>query len=310
MIRKAVLIGLSTLLIGGILYVFLGGQRASAPPMMTLAAVEKPPPHPPPDAGAQTSNEALGQGIASLAKADSTRYSIYICYPKEDRPAYIYQPAAMRSASMIKVFILGAAMEKIRDGQFSLDQTIILHAQDKVGGAGVLTHYADGSELSLDTLLRLMITESDNTATNMVIDLLGMESINDYIRRGGYADTVLQRKMMDMDAVFAGRDNYTSAPDLGHFFQKLYHHTCVSSALDAHMLAYLKEQSDTECFPTALPEATIAHKTGELTRLYDDGGIIYMQNRDFIMIGMTENYTSRSKAIDTLRRMVRCAAEN
>ena len=179
-----------------------------------------------------------------------------------------------------------------------MDQTIILHAQDKVGGAGVLTHYADGSELSLDTLLRLMITESDNTATNIVIDLLGMESINDYIRRGGYADTVLQRKMMDMDAVFAGRENYTSAPDLGHFFQKLYHHTCVSRALDKHMLAYLKEQSDTECFPT------------ELTRLYDDGGIIYMQNRDFIMIGMTENYTSRSRAIDTLRRMVRCAAEN
>ena len=43
-------------------------------------------------------------------------YSIYVCYPQEDRPEYIYQPATMRSASMIKVFILGAAMEKIRDG--------------------------------------------------------------------------------------------------------------------------------------------------------------------------------------------------
>lgn len=311
--KKPILLGSLLLVIAVGFHIFLNSQTTDSAPIQAPSAETVTPDEVPPDTGTvpdSLSNETLAQGIETLSTADSTQYSVYICYPDEDRPEYSYQPSAMRSASMIKVFILGAAMEKIRDGQLSLSHTITLHAHDKVGGAGVLTGYADGSELSLDTVLRLMITESDNTATNLIIDLLGMNEINAYIQRGGYFDTILQRKMMDTEAVSAGRENYSSAPDLGHFFHKLYAHSCVSPALDDRMLEYLKGQTDTECFPAALPHADIAHKTGELAGLYDDGGIIYMPDRTFIMVCMTENYSSRGRAIHTLRQMAICAAKN
>jgi len=256
----------------------------------------------------QSDNAVLSQQIETLSNADSTRYSVYAAFPEENHTPYLYQSEPMRSASMIKVFLLADAMEKVRDGQLSLDSTITLHASDKVGGAGILCGYANGSVLSLDTVLRLMITESDNTATNLVIDLLGMDDINAYIQRNGYYDTKLARKMMDFAAVNAGLDNYTSVQDLGSFFLKLHQHDCVGYEQDEIMLSYLKGQTDKECFPAALPGAVIAHKTGELGGLYDDGGIIYVDNRTMILVIMTEHYSSRYRAIETMKAMAQAAA--
>jgi len=255
-------------------------------------------------------NESLAQAVEALSNSDSTQYALFVAYPGENRAVYSYHSTQMRSASMIKVFILGTAMEKIRDGKLSLYQNLILHSYDKVGGAGVLAGYASGTEFTLDTIMRLMITESDNTATNMMIDLLGMDEINAYIKRQGYKDTILQRKMMDSQAVAAGRENYTSVNDLGDFFVKLYHRNCVSPELDDVMLGYLEGQTDTECFPAALPGVMICHKTGELYGLYDDGGIVYQPGRHFIIVGMTENYSSRGRAIAILRQMAIAAANH
>ena len=252
-------------------------------------------------------NDALAEEIMVLSDKDSTRYSVYIGYPGDEREPYLYQSESMRSASMIKVFMLAAAMEKIKDGSLSLDMPIVLHREDKTGGSGILSGYPDESVITLDTVLCLMITESDNTATNILIDLLGMESINAYIIRNGYSDTSLSRKMMDFTAVKAGRENYTSVRDLGELFTRIYRHECVGYEQDEMMLSYLCGQTDEECFPAALPEATIAHKTGELDGLYDDGGIIYLDDRDLIVVIMTENYSSRYGAIETMKKMVRTA---
>lgn len=255
-------------------------------------------------------NSAVNDKIVAISNTDSTRYSLFAAYPKENRPPYIYQNEKMRSASMIKVFLLAAAIENVRDGKLSLDMRIPLKSSDKVGGSGILCGYADGTILSLDTILRLMITESDNTATNMVIDLLGKDNINKYIQRNGYSDTILMRKMMDFAAVNAGLENYTSVTDLGNIFQKIYNHECVGYKEDEIMLSYLKGQTDKECFPTALPGAVIAHKTGELGGLYDDGGIIYMNGRDIILVIMTENYSSRYRAIELMKTMAKTVAYN
>lgn len=262
------------------------------------------------DKSLESPHSRLANSIESLSNLDRTHYAVFIAYPDENTPPYIYQSSSMRSASMIKVFILAMLMEKVRDGQLSLDDTLTINADDKVDGAGVLSGYPTGISISINKLARLMITESDNTATNILIDLLGMNNINLYIQQNGYNDSKLQRKMMDTNAVKNGRDNYTSVTDLGNFFIKLYKHQCVSYELDELMLEFLKGQTDNECFPTALPNATIAHKTGELAGLYDDGGIIYTQNRNVIVVIMTENYSTRSNAIHTIKEMAKCAATN
>ena len=236
---------------------------------------------------------------------DGSEYAVYLAYPQQTDEVFIYNSQQWRSASMIKVFILATAMEMAQNGELSLDETVTLQSADKVGGAGILVGYSTGSQLSLRQVLKLMITHSDNTATNIAINRLGMSTINDYIARNNYNDTILQRKMMDMDAIYAGRENYTSVRDLGTFFLKLYKHECVSEEYDEIMLDFLKAQTDDECFNTALPDKVIAHKTGALSGLFDEGGIIYNGENDTILVIMTENFTSEKTVIWRMKKFAR-----
>ena len=230
---------------------------------------------------------------------DGSEYAVYIAYPQKSQTPFMYNPRKMRSASMIKVFIMATAMEEVKDGVLSLNQPMIIEAHNKVGGAGILAGYATGTRLTLQEVMTDMIIHSDNTATNMMIDLLGMDTINDYIHEKGYTDTILQRKMMD----FNGRENYTSARDLGNFFLNLYNLQVVNSTYDQLMLEILKNQHDTECLNTACPDKVIAHKTGALAGLFDDGGIIFGgKNGDTVLIMMTENFTGEKIVIGRMKK--------
>ena len=239
---------------------------------------------------------------------DGSDYSVYVFYPQKSSSPFIYNSQKWRCASMIKVFILATAMEMVKDGNLSLDQNLTLSHYDKVGGAGILSGYESGTQLSVKTLLKLMITHSDNTATNMIIDLIGMNTINDYIQENSYYDTILQRKMMDMDAIYAGKENYSSVKDLGNIFAKIYNHECVSKDCDDLMINFLLAQTDTECFNAALPFLKIAHKTGALSGLFDEGGIIYGgSSGDVILVIMTENFAGESTVINNMKKFARYA---
>lgn len=236
---------------------------------------------------------------------DGTEYAVYLAYPAQSSETFIYNSKPMRSASMIKVFILATVMEKAKNGEINIDETLTLKGSDKVGGAGILAGYSSGTQLTLREVMELMITHSDNTATNMVIDRVGMSTINEYIKSQGYNDTILQRKMMDYDAIYAGRENYSSVKDLGTFFNRLYNYECVGEQYDKIMLDFLVKQTDTDCFPSALPGKQIAHKTGALDGLYDDGGIIYSDGGDTVLVIMTENYTGEYNTIQHMKAFAR-----
>lgn len=241
---------------------------------------------------------------------DGSQYSVYLFYPQKAATPFICHNQKWRSASMIKIFILAKAMEMVKEGSLSLDQNLTLHSSDKVGGSGILSGYDSGTQLSVRTLLKLMITESDNTATNMIIDLIGMQAINDYIQEKNYRDTILQRKMMDTAAISAGRENYSSVRDLGEIFTKIYNHECVSPEFDEIMIEFLLGQTDTECFNRALPNLKIAHKTGALAGSFDDGGIIYgAKSGDIILVIMTENFVGEKKVIKSMKKFARYVAK-
>ena len=240
---------------------------------------------------------------------DGTEYAVYLAYPAKSSETFIYNSKPMRSASMIKVFILATVMEKAKQGEINIDETLTLKGSDKVGGAGILAGYASGTELTLREVLELMITHSDNTATNIVIDRVGMETINDYIKQQGYNDTILRRKMMDYDAIAAGRENFSSVQDLGTFFTRLYNYDCVGEEYDKIMIDFLVKQTDTDCFPAALPGKQIAHKTGALDGLYDDGGIIYSDTGDAVLVIMTENFTGEYNTIQHMKAFARAVID-
>lgn len=231
-------------------------------------------------------------------------YSVYADFLDGQEPILIHS-SRTRAAGMIRVFILSKAMEDIRDGWIKADQTVTLTPAARVGGAGSLNNRPDGTEVTVTDLMKLMITESDNTATNMLIDLLTIDQINDYIQRQGYTDTVLQRKMMDDPVVRLENDNFTSVKDLGTWFKKVYKHECVSKELDEQMIQLLLQQRDKDCIPNALSDShKIAHETGELLSLYHDGGIIYTPAGDYILCILTDNQSSHRKTLHTMQQIV------
>lgn len=251
--------------------------------------------------------EELETKIRFLIKEDTERLSIYLLRPTKETEPLLFGSKPMRPASMIKLFVLAKAMQDVKDGKISLEDTVILRERDMVGGAGTLVEYEEGTKVPISKLMELMITKSDNTATNILIDHVGgMNSINAYIKGQGYGDTILQHKMMLYNR---GRSNRSSARDIGVLLTKIYHRECVGEPYDELMINFLMRQEDRECFPEALPSWHIAHKTGEVSGIYDDGGIFYGKGGDFILVILTEKYRGRGIAIDLMQDIAECVAK-
>jgi len=229
--------------------------------------------------------------------------AVYFLRPDREIEPFIYHSQQMAPASMIKLFVMAKTMQDVHDGKLSLEEKITIKKNDAVGGAGVTTWYNAGEQRTIEQLMTVMITDSDNTATNILIDRLGMQNINQYLQQQGFGDTVLVYKMM------LGRKgkkkNLSSVRDIGRLLSRLYYHQLVGEQEDKLMLAILRQQHDKECFPAALPDYDIAHKTGEVNGVYVDGGIFYGQKEDFVLVILSNGKAGRSDAIEKMQNLAR-----
>ena len=232
---------------------------------------------------------------------DADRFAVYVFRPGRDLTPILFQNRPMRPASMIKMFVLAKAMQDIKDGKFSLDDELTVTPENMVGGAGSMAAFGPFGKVPARLVIEHMIKESDNTATNILIDKVGgLENLNEYIKKNNYSDTNFQHKMM---LAYPGLTNLSSVKDLGDLFVKIYKHQCVDDFHDKLMIEYLLKQEDRDCLPPALPFYKIAHKTGEVPLTYHDGGICYGIKADFIIVLMNDNYTDRTFTIEKMQKV-------
>ena len=247
--------------------------------------------------------EDLTAQTARIIGDTKNQLAVYFLRPDREIEPFVYRSQQMAPASMIKLFVMAKTMQDVHDGKLSLDEKITIKKKDAVGGAGVTTWYNAGEQRTIEQLMTVMITDSDNTATNILIDRLGMQNINQYLQQQGFRDTVLVYKMM------MGRKgkkkNLSSVRDIGSLFSRLYYHQLVGEQEDKLMLAILRQQHDKECFPAALPAYEIAHKTGEVNDVYVDGGIFFGQQEDFVLVVLSNGKAGRSDAIEKMQNLAR-----
>ena len=180
------------------------------------------------------------------------------------------------SASIIKLAILGTLLDQAQSGVLSLDGTVTVSPSDIVGGTGVIQASGAGESYTYRQLAAYMIQDSDNVATNLIIDAVGMPAVNEYASEIGLTQTVLNRRMMDFAA---GEENYTSANDVARMLQLIYQGKLVSSDMSEFALDLLKGQHDDAGLLKGLPVGSVfAHKTGTLDGVFNDGGIVLDQN--------------------------------
>lgn len=180
------------------------------------------------------------------------------------------------SASMIKMIVAAAFLEAVAQGECSLDESYTLQESDIVGGTGSLQGLGAGATVSYRDLVTKMISESDNTATNVLINACGgMGAVNAEAKKLGMPGTRLNRMMMDTVAMEQGIENYVSADDLAVLFRMVYSGTFVDSESSELMLQALEQQTDNAGIPQGLPpDIVFAHKTGTLATVRHDGGIV------------------------------------
>ena len=192
------------------------------------------------------------------------------------------------SASMIKLLILAELMKKIFENKFSLSDTVMMANFMKIGGDGVLKELNTGHHFTLKELATLMIIVSDNQATNILIDFLGMENINQLGKELDLKETFLGRKMMDAEARKKGYDNYICADDISLLLKLIYQEKLINKEASQLMLDILLRQQQGERLQRYLPsDIKIAHKCGDLDNLENDGGIIWLGDRAYILVVLT-----------------------
>ena len=197
------------------------------------------------------------------------------------------------SASIIKIPVLAALFKAAAEGKVDLNAKTTLKAENRVGGGGVLTELSIKLRPTVLDLATLMIIVSDNAATNELIDLV--DQVNDLVRKLGLKQTVLQRKMMDRTAAKEGRDNFTSAQDMGLLLQLLAKGQVVNEEASTKIIDIMKKQQLRNKLPSQLPrEVIVAHKTGDLDFLEHDVGIFFLPERTYILAILTDKLSSNA----------------
>ena len=205
------------------------------------------------------------------------------------------------SASTIKLLIMAELLDQIRQGKYSLTQKITVTKEMYTGGDGILKELEPGHSFTLKEIATLMLIVSDNQATNILIDLLGMDAINARGKALGLTQTVLGRRMMDSEARKQGRDNFISANDMASLLEKLYHKTLIDAPSSEVMLDILLRQQQGGRLQLYLPEELpVAHKCGDLDFLENDGGIIYAENHPYILVVLTSEMPSNKEGREVI----------
>jgi len=212
------------------------------------------------------------------------------------------QPFA--SASMINLIVAETFLGKCNQGVFSLDDTYALRVEDIVGGTGSLQGWGAGATLTYRELVQKMISESDNTAANVLIDTLGMDAVNAEAQRLGLTATQLNRKMMDLEAQAAGRENYTSADDVAALLRMVWDKTFVSEEASMLVLTAMENQTDMAGIRVGLPaDVVFAHKTGSLTIARHDGGIAEGDKPFILVVLCGGNGFYEAGALETMAKI-------
>ena len=242
--------------------------------------------------GSSASSETAGtdeklQGVLSnlALPAGNGTWSVYVCDLANNTEGAI-QDARMQAASLIKLYIMGAVYE-------NYDSIIAQYGQS-----------------SVDSHLYSMITVSDNDAANTLVSYLGggdsstgMSVVNDFCSEKGYSSTHMGRLLLASNQY---DDNYTSVSDCGHFLKEVYDGNKKSDVHAQAEFDLLAAQTRRNKIPAQMPSGvSIANKTGELSDVENDAGIIYNSSNDLIIVFMSENVLQPGTAQSTIASLSR-----
>ncbi|MCI0456401.1 MAG: class A beta-lactamase-related serine hydrolase [Gemmataceae bacterium] len=222
--------------------------------------------------------------LAPLAKAHKGKVAIAVKHLETGEQWSLMGDQPMPTASLIKFPVLLELYLQVLEGKVKLSDLVTLRDKDRVPGAGILTyHFSEGATFPLRDAARLMIAYSDNTATNLVLDRIGIDSTNKRMDSWGLKETRINAKVYlgKTTSVNPERSKKfglgsTTANETIKLLEMVHRGKVATPAMCKEMIEHLKNCQDKDTFRRLLPAGTVvAHKTGSVTGVRTDAGIIY-----------------------------------
>jgi beta-lactamase class A len=192
----------------------------------------------------------------------------------------------VRTASTIKIAVMIEAFARVAEGKAKWTDEVVLTKEKKVSGSGILNELSDGLKLTLRDAVNLMMMISDNTATNLVLDVLTTDAVNARMESLGFKQIKIMRKVGSGGESTAGKDPENKKYGLGMatpremvlVMEKLERGEVISPAASKEMIDLMKQEQDRNAIGRSLWNVPLASKYGALDRLRSAIGILYTKH--------------------------------
>lgn len=223
----------------------------------------------------QEMKEKATVAFKSMTGELSGVYGLYVVRLDDGSNYGVNEKEVFQAASLIKLPVIFATYEEAEGGSIDLDNKYRLKKADKVAGSGSLYGKPEGYLITYRELVRLMGKQSDNTAFNILVKLLGKDKINAVIRELGMIHTSLD-------------ENKTTPEDVGIFFDRLYNGNLISDNSKNEILENLTDTIYEDWLRAGIPEGVrVSHKYGRELHVVNDAGIIF-SDKPFVMVVMSK----------------------
>jgi beta-lactamase class A len=239
-------------------------------------------------------------GVLGVAILDLTTGQQLLVHPDE----------VFAQASSIKIAVLAELYHQAEQsaagmpGKARLTDRYVVRASDLVPDSNIMGGLTPGvTGLTNRDLATIMVAVSDNSATNVLIDRVGMDNVAGLMERLGLPHTQLRRKMMDLKAAAAGRENISTPREMMQLLEQLYRGKVIGQPLLEDFFTVLATPKES-WLPRRLPEdLRIANKPGALEGVRNDSGIVFLKNRPYVICVMTTYLASEHSGEEAITQI-------
>lgn len=217
-------------------------------------------------------------GVMGVAIEDLTTGDHFVFHENE----------VFAQASSIKITVLAELYRQVQQGKLKLTDLYTVQASDLVADSDIMGGLTPGiTRITLRDLATMMVAVSDNSATNVLIDRVGMENVNSMLDSLGLSHTRLRRKMMDLEAAKHGRENISTPREMMSLLEAIYRGKVLSQESTADFFKVLSTNK-ASWIPRDLPaDVRVADKPGALEAVRNDSGIVFVEGRPYVICVMT-----------------------
>jgi beta-lactamase class A len=215
-----------------------------------------------------------------------------------------------RAASIVKIPLMVEVFRRVESGDVLLDDIHTLKAEEKAPGSGVMLHLHDGVQLTINDLVYLMISISDNTATNLLIRLAGMDAVNATIRDLGMEQSNLGREMKNRSAIEGEEENWATPDDYVRVVQSLLEGRAASQQSCGAMLEMLQKQQNTRRIARYIPQDDDIEwgtKTGSIKEVTNDVGYVRTEKGTLVIAVLCEGMADQHRGEQVIGEVTRAA---